>query len=130
MRSQLLSFSLHHLNCSFYVQRITSFFLLILHYFTFIYQDTKDRYKIQAKPHGHGDIHALMYTQGVAKQWEDSGIKWTIFFQVSRRGENVIIVDHHRSIGFALMRHCRIPMVLRSILCLWHWEFQRRMGSS
>uniref|UniRef100_A0A7S2P2H9 UTP-monosaccharide-1-phosphate uridylyltransferase n=1 Tax=Leptocylindrus danicus TaxID=163516 RepID=A0A7S2P2H9_9STRA len=43
--------------------------------------DTKDRYKIQAKPHGHGDIHALMYTHGIAEKWEASGIKWTIFFQ-------------------------------------------------
>ena len=38
-------------------------------------------YKIQAKPHGHGDIHALIYSEGVAKKWLQHGIKWAVFFQ-------------------------------------------------
>jgi len=43
--------------------------------------DPKDRYKIQAKPHGHGDIHALMYTHGVAEKWANQGIRWAVFCQ-------------------------------------------------
>jgi len=39
------------------------------------------RYKIMTKPHGHGDIHALLYTHDVAKKWASNGIKWMTFFQ-------------------------------------------------
>lgn len=38
--------------------------------------------KIVTKPHGHGDIHELLYTSGVAKNWLDKkGIGWVCFFQ-------------------------------------------------
>jgi len=43
--------------------------------------DTEDPYDIQMKPHGHGDIHALLHSNGVAKAWQSQGIKWTVFFQ-------------------------------------------------
>ena len=36
---------------------------------------------IQTKPHGHGDIHELMYKHGVAKTWKRFGIKWIVMFQ-------------------------------------------------
>lgn len=42
---------------------------------------TDDPYSIQAKPHGHGDIHALLYANGVAKKWCEMGLKWVIFCQ-------------------------------------------------
>lgn len=38
-------------------------------------------YDIDAKPHGHGDIHSLMHSTGTAKKWLDEGIRWCIFFQ-------------------------------------------------
>jgi UDP-sugar pyrophosphorylase len=38
--------------------------------------------KILTKPHGHGDVHALMYSCNVAKSWLDSGsIEYVVFFQ-------------------------------------------------
>lgn len=38
---------------------------------------------IITKPHGHGDIHELLYTSGVAKKWlDEKGINWMCFFQV------------------------------------------------
>ena len=40
-----------------------------------------DDYHIQAKPHGHGDIHALLHSKGVAKKWVGQGLEWMIFFQ-------------------------------------------------
>eukprot|EP00985_Skeletonema_marinoi_P021134 scaffold12828_cov175-Skeletonema_marinoi.AAC.3 len=43
--------------------------------------DTEDPYDIQMKPHGHGDIHALLHSNGVAKAWQAKGMKWTVFFQ-------------------------------------------------
>ena len=43
--------------------------------------DSADVYDIQMKPHGHGDIHALLHSHGVAKSWLDNGVEWMVFFQ-------------------------------------------------
>lgn len=44
-------------------------------------ENTGHWYKIQTKPHGHGDIHNLLYKHGVAKKWLSAGIKWITLFQ-------------------------------------------------
>lgn len=36
---------------------------------------------IATKPHGHGDIHNLLYEGGVAKKWLDMGKEWMVFIQ-------------------------------------------------
>jgi UDP-sugar pyrophosphorylase len=36
---------------------------------------------ISTKPHGHGDIHNLLYDSGVATKWRDMGKEWMIFIQ-------------------------------------------------
>jgi UDP-sugar pyrophosphorylase len=36
--------------------------------------------KIITKPHGHGDIHTLLYQYGVAQKWLKQGKDWMIFF--------------------------------------------------
>ncbi len=41
----------------------------------------KDPYQLMTKPHGHGDIHALMHESGTAKTWMSKGIKWVVFMQ-------------------------------------------------
>lgn len=39
-------------------------------------------YEIDAKPHGHGDVHSLLHSSGLAKRWlEEIGIEWIVFFQ-------------------------------------------------
>ena len=43
--------------------------------------DSTDVYDIQMKPHGHGDIHALLHSHGVAKSWLENGVEWMVFFQ-------------------------------------------------
>ncbi|KAK4276699.1 hypothetical protein QN277_014818 [Acacia crassicarpa] len=43
--------------------------------------DSKNKYRIQTKPHGHGDVHALLYSSGILKLWRDAGLKWVLFFQ-------------------------------------------------
>lgn len=44
--------------------------------------ESKDKwYKIQTKPHGHGDIHHLLHAHGVAKKWKAAGVKWLTLFQ-------------------------------------------------
>jgi len=41
-----------------------------------------DSSKIVTKPHGHGDIHELLYKHNVAKTWKQTlGIKWLVLFQ-------------------------------------------------
>lgn len=37
--------------------------------------------KIITKPHGHGDIHNLLYDSGVAKKWQAMGKEWMVFIQ-------------------------------------------------
>ncbi|KAL9250609.1 UDP-sugar pyrophosphorylase-like protein [Drosera capensis] len=31
--------------------------------------DPKNKYRIQTKPHGHGDVHSLLYSSGLLKKW-------------------------------------------------------------
>jgi UDP-sugar pyrophosphorylase len=38
-------------------------------------------YRVQTKPHGHGDIHQLLHKHGVAKRWKAAGIQWLTLFQ-------------------------------------------------
>lgn len=40
-----------------------------------------DQYSIQTKPHGHGDVHMLLHSSGLAEEWANSGLKWVCFFQ-------------------------------------------------
>jgi UDP-sugar pyrophosphorylase len=40
-----------------------------------------DRFRIVTKPHGHGDIHELLYRYKVAQNWLAAGIKWLVLFQ-------------------------------------------------
>ena len=37
--------------------------------------------KIVTKPHGHGDIHNLLFDSGVAKKWKEMGKEWMVFIQ-------------------------------------------------
>lgn len=40
-----------------------------------------NKYEIETKPHGHGDVHQLMHTTGTAERWREQGILWCYFFQ-------------------------------------------------
>lgn len=40
-----------------------------------------DCYAVQTKPHGHGDVHMLLHSSGVAEEWAAAGLKWVSFFQ-------------------------------------------------
>ncbi|CAH9075614.1 unnamed protein product [Cuscuta epithymum] len=43
--------------------------------------DPHNKYEIQTKPHGHGDVHSLLFTSGLLKLWHDVGLRWVLFFQ-------------------------------------------------
>lgn len=57
--------------------------------------DEKDPFALDTKPHGHGDVHSLLYKEGIVERWVNgqpgtvvSGssatvlpVKWIVFFQ-------------------------------------------------
>ena len=43
--------------------------------------DRDNPFKLQTKPHGHGDVHSLLYGSGLLKRWVEAGVKWVAFFQ-------------------------------------------------
>ncbi|GAB5360512.1 hypothetical protein AAMO2058_000634700 [Amorphochlora amoebiformis] len=43
--------------------------------------DSSDKFKLLTKPHGHGDVHLLLYQSGLATKWAESGVTWISFFQ-------------------------------------------------
>jgi len=43
--------------------------------------DSEDKYKLVTKPHGHGDVHLLLHTSGLAEKWASSGVSYICFFQ-------------------------------------------------
>ena len=38
-------------------------------------------YRIATKPHGHGDVHFLLHSHGLAERWLAEGRRWVLFFQ-------------------------------------------------
>eukprot|EP00457_Paulinella_chromatophora_P003361 gb/GEZN01003368.1/.p1 GENE.gb/GEZN01003368.1/~~gb/GEZN01003368.1/.p1 ORF type:complete len:666 (-),score=109.55 gb/GEZN01003368.1/:197-2167(-) len=45
----------------------------------FVTEDN-DKYMLSCKPHGHGDVHQLLYSSGLSDKWAKSK-KWICFFQ-------------------------------------------------
>lgn len=43
--------------------------------------DSDDRWTVQTKPHGHGDVHHLLYREGIVDDWEKQGKKYVVFLQ-------------------------------------------------
>jgi len=44
--------------------------------------DPSDPYKFLTKPHGHGDVHALLHENSVPQKWiKDYGTRFIVFFQ-------------------------------------------------
>jgi UDP-sugar pyrophosphorylase len=39
-------------------------------------------FSLQTKPHGHGDVHSLLHSSGLARKWQQQGLQWVCFFQV------------------------------------------------
>jgi len=42
---------------------------------------SSSRWLIETKPHGHGDVHHLLYREGLVDQWEKEGRKHVVFLQ-------------------------------------------------
>jgi len=37
--------------------------------------------KVEKKPHGHGDVHALLHQHGLPQKWTSEGREWLLLFQ-------------------------------------------------
>lgn len=66
-----------------------------------------DPYLIQRKPHGHGDVHALLHSTGLVKKWQRTGVKWVCFFQDT----NGLVF---RALPAALGKPCALHLTLHS----------------
>lgn len=40
-----------------------------------------NRWEVETKPHGHGDVHHLLYREGYVDTWEKEGRKYVVFLQ-------------------------------------------------
>jgi UDP-sugar pyrophosphorylase len=40
-----------------------------------------DVYTLETKPHGHGDVHTLLASSGLAESWAAAGRRYVVFFQ-------------------------------------------------
>ena len=72
--------------------------------------DPDDPYDIQMKPHGHGDIHALLHSHGVAKTWLGQGMKWCVFFQDTNG-----LAFH--TLALSLGVSSKLGLIMNSITC-------------
>ncbi|KAL2632457.1 hypothetical protein R1flu_017143 [Riccia fluitans] len=43
--------------------------------------DPSNSFLIQTKPHGHGDVHSVLYNSGLLTRWQHESRKWVLFFQ-------------------------------------------------
>lgn len=43
--------------------------------------DDNDRWSLQTKPHGHGDVHHLLYREGLVDKWVNQGKTHVVFLQ-------------------------------------------------
>ncbi|CAJ1930583.1 unnamed protein product [Cylindrotheca closterium] len=43
--------------------------------------DGDDRWSVQTKPHGHGDVHHLLHREGLVDKWEKEGRSHVVFLQ-------------------------------------------------
>lgn len=51
--------------------------------------EKEDRWTVQTKPHGHGDVHHLLYREGLVDRWEQQGKTHVVFLQDT----NILIIN-------------------------------------
>ena len=50
-------------------------------------------YELDTKPHGHGDVHTLLCSSGLANKWATENRQYLLFFQV-RAGVGRVVCPH------------------------------------
>lgn len=74
----------------------------------------EEKYSIVTKPHGHGDIHMLLHSSGVARELYDDGITHLLFIQdtngqVFNAGLTAVAVSMKQGYDFNSVAVNRIP---------------------
>lgn len=54
--------------------------------------DPSDRFQLLTKPHGHGDVHALLHATGIAKKLLAAGRSHLIFIQAREMRRSALLV--------------------------------------
>ncbi|KAK9748891.1 hypothetical protein RND81_02G088400 [Saponaria officinalis] len=67
--------------------------------------DPQNKYKIQTKPHGHGDVHSLLYSSGLLSKWHGAGVKWVLFFQDTN---GLLFKAIPASLGVSAIKHYQV----------------------
>ncbi|KAE8701789.1 UDP-sugar pyrophosphorylase [Hibiscus syriacus] len=67
--------------------------------------DPHDKYRIQTKPHGHGDVHSLLYSSGLLNVWRDAGLRWVLFFQDTN---GLLFKAIPASLGVSAIKHYHV----------------------
>ena len=71
-------------------------------------QPADDPYRVLTKPHGHGDVHALLHTSGLAARWAREGVRWLFLLQDS----SALYFSHYlASLGVAASRGLEVAFV-------------------
>ena len=75
-----------------------------------------DPFSLQTKPHGHGDVHALLHSSGLVKKWHAKGVRWVCFFQDTNglvfRGLPAAMGERSHFIAFDVQSLCTPADVL------------------
>jgi UDP-sugar pyrophosphorylase len=77
---------------------------------------------IDTKPHGHGDVHHLLFSNGIIKNWISQGKKYLVFFQdtnalVFNCIPSAIGVSHHKNFVMNTIAIPRVPKEAVGGLC-------------
>ena len=87
-----------------------------------------DAYTLQLKPHGHGDIHMLIHTNGLAKKFKEQGLEYLVFIQdtnaqVTNACMAFLGTSIHHNLDFNTIGINRIPgETVGSMACLNNGE--------
>ena len=82
-------------------------------------------YEMDTKPHGHGDVHTLLSSTGLAAKWAAEGRRYVLFFQV-RCAITVLLVflPSAASVTCVFLQATCPPTPCSSLglfLCCWDW---------
>ncbi len=87
--------------------------------------DKEDPFALQTKPHGHGDVHALLHSSGLLKRWVAAGVKWVAFFQDTN---GLVFRGLPAAIGAHACNPSRLLPVQRACMTLVHCSSHCSLG--
>mmetsp|Transcript_36124 Transcript_36124/g.84408 ORF Transcript_36124/g.84408 Transcript_36124/m.84408 type:complete len:415 (-) Transcript_36124:1534-2778(-) len=87
-----------------------------------------NRWKVETKPHGHGDVHHLLFREGIVDEWEKEGRTHIIFLQDT----NALVINGVSF--FSILYLCYSASFSSVVVDIQHYiiylylRFYRRLG--